>query len=185
MKTFGIGLNKTGTKTLGVCLQHFGYKHTTYNLDDLRTFSQGNLNHLLDKIKQYDSCEDWPWALMYEFLDKQFPEAQFILTKRKTPDIWFESLCKHADRTGPTEARRLVYGYEMPHDYRQHHIDFYNAHNQKVVDYFKDRADKLLVVCWENGDGWRELCQFLKQPQPNMPFPHINKARTASPNLTS
>jgi len=173
MKIFGIGLNKTGTKTLGVCLQHLSYRHVTYNLEYLRAFSQGDLNFLCETIKQYDSCEDWPWPLMFELLDEKFPEGKFILTQRQTPAIWFESLCKHAERTGPTEARRLVYGYEMPHHHRQHHIDFYNTHNRKVMDYFKNRPEKLLAVCWENGEGWAELCQFINQPHPHIPFPHI------------
>ena len=173
MKIFGIGLNKTGTKTLGTCFQYFGYKNVTYSLEYLQAFSKGNFEFLYEKIKLYDSCEDWPWPLMFEFLDRKFPNSKFILTQRKTADIWFESLCKHAERTGPTEARSLVYGYEMPHNYQQHHIDFYNNHNNKVMEYFKNRQDKLLTVCWENGDGWTELCQFLNQPNPNISFPHI------------
>ncbi len=175
-KVFGIGLNKTGTKTLGACLHYFGFKHLTYHIDDLRAFSQGNLPLLLDKITHYDSCEDWPWALMFDVLDKHFPNSQFILTKRQSPEIWFESLCRHADRTGPTEARRLVYGYEMPHHYRQYHIDFYNVHNKRVLDYFQNRPGQLLEVCWETGDGWHSLCEFLNQPHPQIPFPHLNKS---------
>jgi hypothetical protein len=30
-------------------------------------------------------------------------------------------------------------------------------------------------VCWENGDGWKELANFLEKPVPDQPFPHINK----------
>jgi len=176
MKIFGIGLNKTGTKTLGACLQHFGCQHLFYQFDNLRAFSQGDFSALLEKIERFDSFEDWPWPLMFELLDVHFPDSKFILTKRKTPDIWFKSLCQHAIRTGPKEARRLVYGYEMPHHYRQQHIDFYNAHNQKVIDYFKGKPKKLLVVCWEEGEDWGELCRFLGKPQPDIPFPHFNKA---------
>ncbi len=32
MKVFGIGLNKTGTTTLGLCLQHWGFRHKSYDL---------------------------------------------------------------------------------------------------------------------------------------------------------
>jgi len=176
MKIFGIGLNKTGTKTLGTCLQYFGYRHISYDFDNLKKFSQGDLNFLIEQIKQFDSCEDWPWPLMFEILDENFPDGKFILTKRKTPEIWFDSLCQHAYCTGPKEARQIAYGYEMPHQHRQHHIDLYNAHNQKVVDYFKDKPDKLLVACWENGEGWQQLCPFLEKQVPDIPFPHVNEA---------
>lgn len=181
MKVFGIGLNKTGTKTLGACLRHFNHRHLTYDLTDLRAFKQGQIDYLLEKIQQFDSCEDWPWPLLFDILEKNFPEAKFILTLRQTPTIWFESLCRHANKTGPTEARRLVYGYEMPHAYRQHHIDFYNHHNQKIMNYFKNKPDKLLVVCWENGDDWQVLCQFLGYPPPAIPFPHLNQSLKISP----
>jgi hypothetical protein len=176
MKIFGIGLNKTGTKTLGICLQHLGYRHTSYNFDDLKRFNEGDFDFLFEKMRQFDSCEDWPWPLMFEFLDEKFPDGKFILTKRKTPEIWFESLCKHADCTGPKEARKITYGYEMPHQHRLHHIDFYNAHYRKVVDYFKDKPNKLLVVCWEDGDGWQQLCRFLGKSVPDILFPHVNEA---------
>jgi hypothetical protein len=179
VKIFGIGLNKTGTKTLGECLRQFGCRHTTFDLMDLRNFKRGNLALLLEKMNHFDSGEDWPWPLMVETLDEAFPEAKFILTIRKTPEIWFTSLCKHAEKTGPTEGRVLVYGYAMPHLYRQQHLDFYNRHNQTVMKYFQERPDKLLVVCWEKGDGWAELCGFLGRPQPAMPFPHVNKSKAA------
>ena len=31
MKVVGIGLQKTGTTTLGTCLKHLGYKHLSYD----------------------------------------------------------------------------------------------------------------------------------------------------------
>jgi len=31
----------------------------------------------------------------------------------------------------------------------------------------------LLVVCWENGDGWDKLCSFLNKRKPDEPFPHL------------
>lgn len=183
MKIFGIGLNRTGTKTLGVCLRYLGYTHLSYDFEALQAFQQGKLDCLLEKIRHYDSCEDWPWPLIFEALDAHFPDAKFILTIRKSPDVWFESLCRHAERTGPTEARRLVYGYPMPHDYSQHHIDFYMAHNQSVKTYFQGQPKKLRVVCWENGDGWEQLCHFIGQPCPVAPFPHIKIPTTANATL--
>jgi hypothetical protein len=46
-----------------------------------------------------------------------------------------------------------------------------------VRAYFAGRPDDLLEVCWEAGDGWKELASFLGQPVPALPFPHLNKAR--------
>lgn len=180
MKVAGIGLNKTGTTTLGLCLKHWEYRHTSYDLDLLRAVAAGNLSPALSVAAHYDSCEDWPWPLLYQTLDEHFPDARFILTVRKDAETWLRSLLRHAKRTGPTEARRLVYGYEMPHGHEKQHLAYYRAHNQAVQDYFSARPDKLLVVCWETGSGWQELADFLHQPVPDLPLPHANRSLRAT-----
>ena len=176
MKIFGIGLNKTGTKTLGACLRRFGFKHKTYDLELLRAFSIGRIEDILDETENYDSFEDWPWPLLYRELDLRFPDAKFILTLRRDANIWFDSLCRHSDRTGPTEARKIVYGHEMPHDFPEKHQEIYERHNREVEEHFRDRPDRLLKVSWENGDGWGKLADFLDREAPDIPFPHENKA---------
>ena len=40
MKVFGIGLNKTGTKTLGVCFNQFGYKHKSVNKQSFELYKK-------------------------------------------------------------------------------------------------------------------------------------------------
>jgi len=175
MKVFGIGLNKTGTKTLGDCFKAFGFNNKTFDMHLLNEFSKQNFDVIFKSCDLFDSFEDWPWPLLYKELDRRYPSAKFILTTRKSPQIWFESLCSHADKTGPTEARRIAYKHSMPHDHKEFHIDLYNRHNEEVTLHFSDRNDKLLQVCWENGDGWEQLCSFLKLPIPHLPFPHTNK----------
>ena len=177
MKVFGIGLNKTGTKTLGECFTLLGMRNTSYDLELLQAYDSKSFEKILNKACQFDSFEDWPWPLLYKEFDERFPDAKFILTLRKDPDIWYNSLCKHAILTGPTIARKIVYGFEMPADHRQEHLDYYLKHNEEVRAYFQDRPDKLLVVSWEDGDGWIELCNFLGIADiPQVPFPHKNKS---------
>jgi len=178
MKVFGIGLNKTGTKTLGSCFNEFGYLHKSVDRQAFELFKKGDLNGLFNIIDDYDSFEDWPWPLIYKEIDKRFPDSKFILTLRKTPEIWFKSLCRHADYTGPTEYRKHIYGFAMPHKHKQHHLNFYNKHINDVSEYFKNRPEKLLIICWENGDGWDKLCSFLNFKCPDIPIPHENKRRT-------
>jgi hypothetical protein len=147
------------------------------HLESLRQLKNGDLNPIFDLIDKNDCFEDWPWPLMYRELYERYKDAKFILTIRRTPDIWYESLCKHATRKGPTEHRKLAYGHSMPHDYKEHHIQFYSAHNKEVIDFFKKNApDKLLVVCWEDGDGWEEICNFLGKKIPKKPFPHLHNS---------
>lgn len=178
MKIVGVGLNKTGTKTLGTCLRHWHFKHVSFSPMALELWHQNNYEKLLAWVANYDSYEDWPWPLIFRDIDRAFPGSKFILTRRANPEVWFESLCKHAERTGPTIYRKYVYGFEMPHKHKSEHIRYYEGHLQTVREHFKDRPEALLEVCWEEGSGWTELAQFLDRPQPNVPFPHENKSPT-------
>lgn len=178
MKIIGVGLNKTGTKTLGACLRHFQFKHVSFSPPAFQLWLKNDYAKLLSWMAAYDSCEDWPWPLIFRDIDRTFPGSKFILTRRTDAEVWFKSLCKHAEWTGPTVFRKHVYGFEMPHQHKREHIHYYEEHLQTVRDYFKDRPEALLEVCWEQGSGWSELARFLDRPEPNIPFPHENKART-------
>ena len=176
MKVVGVGLNKTGTKTLAACLTRWGYDHFTFDLTSFQQYRRGDYESLWTTMRAYDSFEDWPWPLMYKEIDAQFPGSRFILTVRKSPEVWFASLCKMAIRLGSlTDFEQYIYGYAIPHGHKDEHIQFYDAHNQAVENYFSERPEQLLKVCWETGDGWEELANFLDKPVPDQPFPHINK----------
>ena len=175
MKIVGIGLNKTGTKTLGECLRHWQLMHKSFDAQAFELWRQKDYPALLRIVDEYESFEDWPWPLIYQEIDLAYPDSKFILTKRKSPKVWFQSLCKHADRTGPTIFRKYVYGYEMPHPYKDQHIQFYNNHLTSVRAYFRSRPESFIEVCWEDGDGWQALATFLGFATPLIPFPHANK----------
>ncbi len=176
MKIVGIGLNKTGTKTLGACFRHWGLKHQSFSDQAFELWRLKDTVSLMKWVGEYDSFEDWPWPLVYEHIDQTFPETKFILTRRVDSETWFQSLCKHADRTGPTIYRKFVYGHEMPYDYREEHLKIYEKHIASVRNYFRHRPGDLLEVCWEDGDGWVDLARFLGFDAPRIPFPHENKA---------
>lgn len=176
MKIVGVGLNKTGTKTLGVCLRHWQLKHVSFSRKAFDLWRANDRAAWMTLVAEHESFEDWPWPLMFREIDSHFPGSKFILTRRINPDVWFESLCKHADRTGPTEIRKYIYGFDMPHDHKREHVRYYEEHLESVRQHFKDRPEALLEVCWEEGSGWTELAQFLGRPIPDVPFPHKNKA---------
>jgi len=175
MKFVGVGLNKTGTTTLGVCFRYWGLSHISVNREAFQMWLNGDMVSLLRIVCKFDCFEDWPWPLIYKEIDKAFPDSKYILTRRKDPKTWFTSLSKHAERTGPKGFRQHIYGYEMPHQHEIEYIQFYNNHLKSVSSYFKDRPDDFLEVCWEDGHGWKELAQFIGFKPPNIPFPHANK----------
>ncbi len=176
MKIVGIGLNKTGTKTLGACLRHWKMRHVSFSAKSFELWRANSTAALLEQVAKFDSFEDWPWPLLYREIDAAFSGSKFLLTRRRDPDTWFTSLCKHAERTGPTIYRKAIYGYEMPQQNRDAHIRYYENHLISVREFFRDRPNALLELCWEEGHGWRELASFIGLKEPAIPFPHENRS---------
>ena len=177
MKVFGIGLNKTGTTSLGRALKILGFtKHLSGNLELTKLWGDNNLAPILALAKTHNNFEDWPWPLLYKELDDEFEDAKFILTLRKSPEIWYESLCKHSLRTGPTFHRKLIYGTYMPQDFKDEYLLFYENHINNIKEYFKNKPNKLLVLSIEDENSWEKICNFLGKDIPDIDFPNINKS---------
>jgi len=176
MKIIGVGLNKTGTKSLGSGLRKLGFRHLGWSPEPFNIYREQGFPGLLKILDLYDSFEDWPWPLVYRDIDRTIPGCKYILTRRKSAKTWYQSLCKHANRTGPTDIREYVYGFDMPDGHPQEHMQYYEKHNASVRDYFRERPEDLIEVCWEEGDGWREIAGFLGVKAPDIPFPHENRS---------
>lgn len=189
VKVFGIGLNKTGTSTLAVCLKELGYRHLGCRRDLLALYRSGRIDQVLREIDRHESFDDWPYPLMYRDLFERYgSRARFVLTTRSSAVVWLNSLKAHSLRTDPeSHCRLLAYGYNYPHEDEQAHLDLYAAHNADVVKFFADKhaSHQLLRVCWEDGDGWNELCAFLGVPTPRRPFPHANRRRPPAANVAA
>ena len=177
-KIFGIGLNKTGTGTLGVCGKIFGYRCTSWDRGLLKDVVRRNdFTRVKEVIAEHDLFEDWPWPLIYKELDLMCPGSKFILTVRKDGEAWLKSLKQHSLRTNPLKnCRKLAYGYSYVNGHEKEHLELYARHNENIRSYFKGREDDFIEVCWEKGHGWNELCNFLGQDIPEVDFPHSNKA---------
>lgn len=184
-KLFGIGLNRTGTTSLGQACRILGFAHAGFNPAMMQAYESRNIPDILSFAETYESFADWPWPLVYPVLHQRFPGARFILTVRETALIWFQSLCRHADRTGPTPYREIAYGHAMPHRYKDRHLAVYEGHNSAVREYFRNYPGTMVELCWEQGDGWVALCGFLGLPVPDAPFPHLNRSQGPSHARTS
>jgi hypothetical protein len=51
--------------------------------------------------------------------------------------------------------------------------------NQTVIDTVP--SERLLV--WDPKDGWEPLCEFLEEPVPDQPLPHVNDTENFQKNL--
>lgn len=170
-KILCVGLGKTGTKTLATCLRTLGFHHLS--MHGTSEYASSNHTALLEKAKAYDSFDDFPWAYLHEMFEDHFPNTRFILTRRKDVDTWYDSLCRHYCRVGPSFAKRVFYGHYSPYQNPDYHRSLYLNHNEKIRRHFQGNPN-FLEVCWEEGDGWDELCSFLNLPVPDIPFPARN-----------
>lgn len=182
-KIFGIGLNKTGTTTLGVCGKILGYRCKSCDRDLLKdVVLEKKYTRLNEVVGEYELFEDWPYPLIYRELDNMFPGSKFILTVRQDKEVWLNSLKKHSMRTHPTNnCRKLAYGYNYITGHEKEHLEIYERHNDNVRAYFKGRESDFLEACWEQGHGWYELCTFLDKNIPDVSFPHANKGSSTKP----
>jgi len=178
-KVFGIGWAKTGTTTLGRCLQILGYAHHSQDLSLVPRLMRGEWARVMEIAEAHESFEDWPWPVIYRELDRAFPGSRFILTSRE-PGDWLESYRAMLAKEGTASEdmnriRNWLYGLPFPDITDAGLLSRFDRHREEVLTYFADRPKDLLVVDWARGDGWQVLCQFLDSPTPEMPFPHLNR----------
>ena len=181
MNVWGVGLIKTGVTSLAKALNLLGFNAKKIVIPKELTI--------------YEAGTDMPVAARYKALDEKHPGSKFILTLRHTEgveclDDWLES-CRLQWRRAkfpglaqnkPFVALEISYyrtfffgGYDYD---RATFIRAYWQHYADVLAYFDTRRTDLLVLNIFNGDPWPPLCKFLGKPVPNIPFPHLNKARS-------
>jgi hypothetical protein len=184
-KVFGIGLSRTGTKSLTLALNMLGFKVAHYPDDEitLKELMAGKYNFSL--LNDFDGITDITVAPFYAQLDQLFPDSKFILTIRDKQS-WLRSVAAHFGKpvfegTPSNEntmlLRRLlrvaVYGSYSFNEERFSYV--YDLHYKNVNEYFKDRPESLLIINIFEEEGWEKLCPFLNLPIFDKLFPFIAK----------
>jgi hypothetical protein len=141
---YGIGLPRTGSSTLAEALRLLGYKGTNYCI-------------LYNDLKQDTSTQFIVNNSFFNRLDKLYSESMkaqdenlFILTTRNS-ESWNRSIVQYPEHTV----------LPQPNEYESVVKELIPQH-------------QLLVVDWEEGDGWRELCNFVDSNIPIFDFPCKN-----------
>lgn len=164
-KIFGIGLPKTGTKSLAYAFRSIGYSADHY-LGEKR---------VIKKIKQRDFLNDMPITTRYKFYDKIFKNSKFILTVRELHS-WLSSCKNHFRREKHKHVGRLrqeLFGDNKWN--RELFLHLYKEHFREVYNYFKNRKNDLLIIDIVGGDGYKKISEFLDIKIHKNTFPHKNK----------
>ena len=169
---FCVGFHKTGSRTLGRALETLGYKvHYQTGVHDPDIAEK--VQEMIDDLPEgFDAFIGNPWSVMWQRLYHNNPKSKFILSERAT-ETWIESVTRYFG-TKTTPMRKWIYGFGSPIGNEEVYQATYEKHNREIKGFFKDRDRQFLVLNFERGDGWRELCKFLNQPIPSEPFPHLN-----------
>jgi hypothetical protein len=177
-KVFVIGLSKTGTSTLKEMLTTLGYRVCGPKKALLAEVRAGNVQAIDPTLEAYDAFEDWPWPLVYRYVDEKYGDrSRFILTRRKDTDTWFRSVENHGLGTSPLKSMRDAYGHYRPFGRKAAFVKTYEEHNAAVRSYFAAKPLRFAEVCLEEGDGWDKLCAFLGHDAPEMAVPHKNRTK--------
>jgi hypothetical protein len=182
-RIFGIGLHKTGTGSLWEALRLLGFSAAHWKE---AKWAKAIWNEMLNEgrsitLEHYYGLTDLPIPVLYKELDKAYPGSKFILTIRPEEE-WIASVEAHYSDANPYRKtwrkdrfsaiiHTALYGRS---DFdRETMLARYREHNQAVIDYFADKPHQLLVMYDQR---WSALCQFLGQPVPCVPYPHLNQS---------
>lgn len=183
-RIFGIGLSRTGTKSLTRALEHLGYRTIHYPHDPATLAELSNSVFRLTVLEAFEAVTDITATPYYAQFDREYPGSKFVLTVREIDD-WLTSMEAHFDRLGPyleshPDMRPFtdficaaVYGTHSFHRGRMRWV--YETHVGNVRRYFERRPDDLLEIDICGDAGWDQLCSFLDRPMPDMAFPFLNR----------
>lgn len=184
-KVFGLGLSRTGTRSLTHALQMLGWDCSHYPTDEDTYTELSNGQYDLTLLKHHDGLTDITCVPYYQQFDKQYPGSKFVLTVRDK-ESWLNSCRNHwfnrpafGEAEDPDQEvhflvrqllRAAVYGcYTFVPD---RFSWVYDRHVAEVTAYFKDRPEDLLIIDVCAGDGFEKLAPFLGAAIPSEPFPH-------------
>ena len=137
-KIFVIGFNKTATTTFHklFLVNKLKSQHATpWNPDMFQCFSDnGNMNN-------------------FKQLDKNYPDATFILNVRSL-DKWLKSRIAHGYHEY-LKNKEPNWGYPCNISKCKSWIEAREKHHSELLEYFKDRPHKLIIVNIEK-DNWEQ-----------------------------
>lgn len=179
VRIFGIGLNKTGTRSLATALRMLGYRTlhkgddaTSRLVDDAAEQGLPLLQLIGDHFDAYLDVD----AIVHRYaeLDAEHPRSKFILTSSELT-AWLDSRQRHVEANQQRAAEGRYTGSFLTVD-RAKWTSEWEEHHQSVQSHFSGRSGDLLVFDVRSGDGWETLAPFLGRRAPRAAFPWENRA---------
>lgn len=125
--------------------------------DQISSFFNGTVNNqelydFLEKNKDFVSRE-FPYFGMYKYINEKYDDSKFILCVRDTNST-SESYKTYMNRGGQNNFKINnsllgVYGH-VTNEHKEKFVSIYEKHNSDIIDYFKDKPGKLLLLKFED-----------------------------------
>ncbi|SMQ45865.1 unnamed protein product [Zymoseptoria tritici ST99CH_3D7] len=185
-KVFVLGLSKTGTTSIGDALEILGYRRLgwadTRSRIMVHTWMNGGKATNLELSQLWDAFEDLPWPVMYREMAEKYPDAKFLLSRRKDEETWLRSMAVHVGR-GKWKPYAYFYGADTFEGNEDTMRQAYRDHMRDVRAFFNDKPDRLWEMSIDDdGDvNWDVLCQIAQCPggkPPKVQFPRSNTQAT-------
>ena len=184
-KIFVIGFNKTGTKTIneffklsGVPSLHWGKGAIAIMMKNrykkgLKLLNEKYYNnYILFSDMEYHMDLNYAHVTYYKILEKQYPEAKFILNIRNV-DNWIRSRNNHLNGKYASDLMKL-YKLNMSQLNEKWRQEF-EEHIDDVKSYFSDKIGKLVVYDIENDDVDKLINFFPEYKLDIKNYKHYNK----------
>jgi len=202
-KYFCVGRNKTGTTSVKKAFEDLGFIVGEQDVaeflhDDY--FFNNEYEPILKYCKTAEVFQDVPFS-HYDIipdLDKSYPGSKYILTVRDSAEQWYNSITKYHAKQHGLNGRIPTYDDIINADYRKkgflkrltidahgttaedpYHkktlLAHYEVHNHKVMEYFKDRPDDLLILNLSDSHAYQKFIDFIGVESPYDGFPWENR----------
>lgn len=172
-KVFVIGLQRTGTTSLGAALEQLGYC-VCGAVGNWWPEIGEQIDNLAHRVApHYDAFQDNPWPMVYRAMANEYPDSKYILTTRETAS-WIDSM-RYYFEDGFSPFERWYYGTWSIAELTDKQLEKRLLHHQDlVIRFFMPQPERLLFFHLGR-DGWRKLSNFLNCEMPNELFPHLNR----------
>lgn len=188
-KIFGIGIGRTGTKSLNEALRILGYKCIHWSPDKATKREVISGTKVSRMVEKRDVIIDTVLPILhYREYAKRFPDAKFILTTRNEQG-WLKSIKKHTmgirinnseNFSAELYGSLILKGWDFGKERDKELLKLFRKYNKEVETFFKDSPSRLLKIDITSGEGWEKLCKFLKKPIPKIKFPNKRNPKNYS-----
>ena len=190
MRVVGAGVGRTGTHSLKLALEQLlgGPCHHMLEVfadpEQIAGWTEAVDGEPVDwsvLLERFTAIVDWPGASFWPELSAAFPDALVLLSVRDCPEDWYRSasntifvglehLAPEMGAWGHSVVKLMRDRFSDRFAEPTAMMDAYERHNDAV----RKAIPTSRLLEWRPSDGWEPICERLRLPVPDTPFPLTN-----------